>query len=162
MISIVKRLRISLRRLHKRMVKEPLPPEDIAAGWALGVCIGCAIPFGMQLVISVPLAIMCRISKVGATLGTLISNPVTVFVLYPAQTYIAGRVVFGKSMSFERLMDTEWTWQAVRQLGVETIASFFLGGIFLAIVMTPLTYIAVKRMVMRHRERNAQKKGDCR
>ncbi len=157
--TFAQRMRLAMHRLHKRMVREPLSPEDIAAGWALGVCIGCAIPFGMQLVISVPLAIMCRISKVGATLGTLISNPITVFVIYPVQTYCAGRIVFGRSLSIERLMDTEWTWQAVRQLGVETIVSFFLGGMFLAIIMTPLTYFFVKRMVIRHRGRAALKKG---
>ena len=151
-------IRIKLRQLHARMVREKLPPEDIAAGWALGVCIGCAIPFGMQLIISVPLAIMCRISKLGATLGTMISNPVTVLLLYPAQTYLMGRLLFGERfMSFERLMDTEWTWQAVRGLGAEAMVSFFLGGMVLAVVATPVTYFAVKRMVLKHRLRAERK-----
>ena len=147
-------IRKKLKELHVRMVREQLPPEDIAAGWALGVCIGCAVPFGMQLIISVPLAIMCRISKLGATLGTLISNPVTVFIVYPAQTYVMGRLLFGaKFMSFEQLMDTEWSWEAVRRLGSEAMVSFFLGGMALAALLTPIAYFAVKRMVIRHRER---------
>ena len=156
-------VKLKFRQLHIKMVREKLPPEDIAAGWALGVCIGCAIPFGMQLIISVPLAIMCRISKLGATLGTLVSNPVTVLLVYPAQTYLMGRVLFGESfMSFDRLMDTEWTWQAVRSLGVEAMVSFFLGGMVLAAVATPVTYFLVKRMVLRHRmrmEREAAKEA---
>lgn len=160
MFSPVKRLRAYMRILHARMVREQMSPEDIAAGWALGVCIGCAIPFGMQLIISIPLAMMCRISKLGATLGTLISNPVTIFILYPFQTYIAGLIFFGNSMSFCNLMETDWNWEAVRRLGVEAMASFFLGGILFAIILTPLTYFAVKRLVIRHRGRVARKQEE--
>ncbi len=53
------------RRLKARMLREPLPPEDIAAGWALGVFIGCSVPFGLQLIISIPLAMMMRVSDAG-------------------------------------------------------------------------------------------------
>lgn len=135
------------------MVREPLPPEDVAAGWALGVFIGCAIPFGMQLVISVPLAMMMRVSKIGATLGTLITNPVSIFFIYPMQTFLVNRVLFGGSLTFSKLMEVEWTWRAVRHLGAEVMVSFFIGGFALAAIMTPLTYFAVKQLVNRHRLR---------
>ena len=75
-------------RLKRKIVKEPLPPENIAGGWALGIFVGCAIPFGMQLVIAIPLALMLRVSRLGATVGTFITNPATIFVIYPAQTFI--------------------------------------------------------------------------
>ena len=135
------------------MVRDPLPPEDVAAGWALGMFVGCAIPFGLQLIVSIPLALMMRVSKVGATLGTLITNPVTIFIIYPAQTWAVNRVLFGGSLSFHRLMETEWTWAAVRHLGAEAMVSFFLGGLVLALVLSPLTYFMVKRVVVRRRSR---------
>ena len=106
------------------MVREPLTPEAIAAGWALGMFVGCAIPFGLQLVVSVPLALMMRVSKVGATVGTLVTNPVTIFFIYPAQTWFVNRLLFNGSLSFDRLMQVEWTWEAVRRLGAEAMASF--------------------------------------
>ena len=146
-------LRDCLRILREKMVRDPLPPESVAAGWALGVFVGFAIPFGLQLIVSVPLAIMMRVSKLGATLGTFITNPVTIFVIYPAQTWIVNRLLFDGSLSYSRLVATEWSWQAVRHLGAEVMASFFLGGFLLAIVMTPLTYFFVKRLVVRHRAR---------
>ena len=146
-------LRFYWHDLRARMVKDPLPPEDVAAGWALGMFIGCSIPFGLQLVISVPLAMMMRVSKIGATLGTLITNPVTIFIIYPAQTWVMNRLIFGGSLSFSRLMETEWTWRAVRHLGAEAMVSFFLGGFALAIVLTPLTYFFVRRLVVAYREK---------
>lgn len=142
------------RNLREKMVREPLSPEDVAAGWALGMFVGCAIPFGLQLIISVPLAVMMRVSKIGATFGTLITNPVTIFFIYPAQTYVVNRIIFGGSLTYERLMKVEWTWQAVRKLGAETMVSFFLGGIFLAVIMTPITYIAVKKFIIAVRKRD--------
>ena len=132
------------RRLREKMVREPLPPEDIAAGWALGVFVGCAIPFGLQLIISIPLAMMMRVSKIGATLGTFVTNPVTIFFIYPAQTFVVNKLLFGGSLTYSRLANTE-------RLGAEAMASFFLGGFLLAIVMTPIAYFTVKRLVVRTR-----------
>lgn len=145
------------RLLKRKMVGEPLAPEAIAAGWALGMFVGCAVPFGLQLVVSVPLALMMRVSKIGATVGTLVTNPVTIFFIYPAQTWFVNRLLFGGSLSFDRLMQVEWTWKAVRRLGAEAMASFFLGGFLLAIVLTPPTYFVVKRVVVTYRRRRERR-----
>ena len=145
------------QRLKTRMVREQLPPEDIAAGWALGVFVGCAVPFGLQLIISIPLALMMRVSKVGATLGTFITNPVSIFFIYPAQTFVVNKMLFGGSLTYTKLAETAWTWAAVRRLGAEVMVSFFLGGFLLAIVMTPIAYFAVKRIVVRSRAWRARK-----
>lgn len=148
-----------LHRIREKMIRDPLPPEDIAAGWALGVFVGCAVPFGIQLVISIPLAMMMRVSKIGATLGTFITNPVSIFFIYPVQTFLVNKMLFGGSLTYSRLANTEWTWVAVRRLGAEAIVSFFLGGFLLAIVMTPLAYFTVKGIVVRTRLRRARRQG---
>ncbi len=137
--------------IREKMVRDPLPPESVAAGWALGVFVGFLIPFGFQLVVSVPLAVMMRVSKIGATLGTLVTNPVTIWVIYPAQTYAVNKLLFGGSLSFGNLMEMEWTWQSVRELGGEVVASFFIGGFVLAAVFAPIVYFAVRRIVGAYR-----------
>ena len=146
-------LRSYWHALKAKMVKDPLPPEDVAAGWALGMFVGCAVPFGLQLIVSVPLALMMRVSKIGATLGTLITNPVTIFIIYPAQTWAVNRLLFGGALTFQRLMDMEWTWHSVRRLGAEAMVSFFLGGLALGMIFSPITYFLVRRLVLRYRSK---------
>ena len=146
-------LRSFWRKAVDRMVGDPLPAESVAAGWALGMFVGCAVPFGFQLIISVPLAVLLRISKVGATLGTFITNPVTIFLIYPLQTYVANVIVYGGTLSLDRLYDVTWTWESVCRLGTETMVSFFVGGFINAIVLTPVMYIAVLRIVRARRSK---------
>ena len=140
------------------MVRDPLPPERVAAGWALGMFVGCLIPFGLQLIISVPLAVLMRVSKIGATLGTLITNPVTIFFIYPAQTMLAGWIL-GRAFTWDYILKTmqevakEGNWQALLSLSGDVIACFLLGGLFLALILSPVTYFAVKSFVVRHRKR---------
>ncbi len=146
-------------RLRSKIVKETLPPEDIAGGWALGVFVGFSVPFGLQLIVSIPLALMMRVSKIGATLGTFVTNPVTIFFIYPAQTFVVNKVLFGGSLTYSKIASTEWTWKAVSRLGAEAMVSFFLGGLMLAIVMTPVVYFFVKRVVVRSRAWREKRRG---
>ena len=143
------------RDLREKMVRDPLPPEDVAAGWALGVFIGFAIPFGLQLVVSVPLALMMRVSKVGATLGTFVTNPAPIFFLYPAQTLVVYNLLFGSRDMGE--LPTEWSRESVMALSGPVIISFFLGGLALAMILSPLTYHVVKRIVVKYRSRKRGK-----
>ena len=138
------------RDLRDKMVGDPLPPEDVAAGWALGMFIGCSVPFGLQLIVSVPLAIMMRVSKIGATNGTLITTPLTIFFIYQAQTWAMYNILFGNREMGE--LPTEWTRESVMALSGPVIISFFLGGLALALILSPVTYFTVKRIVIRYRK----------
>ena len=140
-----------VKAIRTKMVRDPLPPEDVAGGWALGVFVGFAIPFGVQLVVSIPLAIMMRVSKIGATLGTLVTNPVTIFFIYPAQTWAVYNLVFGSREMGE--LPVEWTMKTVMALSGPVVISFFLGGLLIAIIAAPITYFSVRRIVCAHRRR---------
>lgn len=140
------------------IIGDPLPPERVAAGWALGMFIGCSIPFGVQLVVSIPLAIYARVSKVGASVGTFITNPITIFFIYPAQTLMAGRLL-GFNMSWKSVCESmkviieNRDWNSLFGLSGEIVVCFLLGGVLLAVVLSPLTYFVVKKIVVNHRKR---------
>ena len=125
---------------------------NMIKGFCIGLC--SSAPIGPIAVY----VIQQSLSKVGATVGTLVTNPVTIFFIYPAQTWFVNRLLFNGSLSFDRLMQVEWTWEAVRRLGAEAMASFFLGGFLLAIVLTPPTYFIVKRVVTTYRRTREQKR----
>lgn len=160
-------------RLVARIARDRASPEFVARGWAIGMFYGCTIPFGFQLILSIPTALLLKGSKVGATLGTLITNHFTIFLIYPAQCW-AGTVVLRllgarvtpvsaivddlhRVGSFSMLSGE--FWHELGQLGGMVMASFFIGGALLALVCVPLTYFGVLRFVRARRARREEAHG---
>ncbi|MBO7685013.1 MAG: DUF2062 domain-containing protein [Kiritimatiellae bacterium] len=163
-------------RLRARMTREKRPPSFVARGWAIGMFYGCTIPFGFQLILSIPTAIVLRGSKIGAALGTFITNHFTIFVIYPAQCWAGNKILglFGYEVVSVDTIVSELGrvgsmsplsgefWSALGQLGGGVMASFFIGGGLLALVCTPLTYWGVLRSVQRRRARAERRKMERR
>ena len=149
-------------RLYAKIVKEKATPEYIARGWAIGMFYGCLIPFGFQLICSIPTAILLKGSKIGATLGTLITNHLTVFIIYPLQCHV-GLILMGRSRDFselEKIMTDvihKGSWEALLGIGTELVIAFFIGGALLTAIMTPLTYYFVKAAVVRYQTKKEKK-----
>ena len=57
------------RYYYNKAVSEKGTPEYVARGWAIGMFIGFAVPFGLQLMVSVPLAFLLKGSKLGSVVG---------------------------------------------------------------------------------------------
>ena len=148
------------RLIRRKMVRDPLPPEDVAAGWALGMFVGCSVPFGLQLIVSVPLAMMMRVSKVGATVGTFITNPLTIWIIYPAQTMAMGWLL-GRDFSWDYILKAmrgvakNSDWKTLLSLSGDVVVCFILGGLALAAVLTPITYFTVRTLVRKYRSRRS-------
>ena len=149
-------LKAKLSELYDKIVKERKSAEFIARGWALGVFVGSVIPFGIQIYIAVPLSFLLKGSKIGALTGTLISNPLTILFLYPAQCWMGSRLL-GKDISWEAISDamkgvlTQQDWSSLSQLSGHLVTSFFAGGLMLAAVFTPLAYFFVLHLVRNYR-----------
>lgn len=147
-----------LKRLYVRAVREKRPPEYVARGWAIGVCVGCAIPFGVQLYIAIPLSFYFKCSKIGATLGTMITNPLTILFVYPAQCWLGARVL-GRCLEYDGIVRQlahvlrEQEWAALSRLSGMLVTSFFVGGFIFAAVMTPIAYYGTLAAVKGYRAR---------
>ena len=152
-------IRERLSALYDKIVKEQKPAGFIARGWALGVFIGSVIPFGFQIYIALPLSFLLRCSKVGALTGTLITNPVTIIFIYPAQCWVGSRII-GRALSWDavtRAMNdvlAHQDWATLMKLSGDLIASFFIGGFLLAAIATPIAYFGVLVMVRADRRRS--------
>ena len=150
------------QRLREKILREQATPEFIAKGWAIGMFYGCAIPFGFQLILSIPTAIILKGSKIGATVGTFMTNHFSIFIIYPVQCWIGNRLL-GGDLSYcaishaVRDVVQEQSWDSLMQIGEELVAAFFTGGIFFAAILTPFTYFGVRAFVRRHRARRAAK-----
>ena len=150
------------RKFYFKIVREKASPEYIARGWSIGMFFGCLIPIGGQLFCSIPTAFLLKGSKIGAVLGTFITNQVTVFFIYPIQCY-AGAKLIGLDLSYSdikiKLKDivsasnfSEFV-TATKNLAGDLTLAFFVGGAIMAVVFTPITYVVVKRMVVAYRIR---------
>ena len=150
------------QRLRESMLHEQASPEFIGRGWAIGMFYGCAIPFGFQLILSIPTALLLKGSKIGATVGTFVTNHFSIFIIYPVQCWLGNRLL-GGDLSYgaitHALRDVvkEQSWDSLVQIGGELVAAFFTGGLLFAIILTPLTYFGVRAFVRGHRARKAAK-----
>ena len=150
------------QRLREKILREQATPDFIARGWAIGMFYGCAIPFGFQLILSIPTAIILKGSKIGATVGTFVTNHFTIFIIYPVQCWIGNRLL-GGDLSYDAISGAlsdlvkEQSWEALARIGGELVAAFFTGGLIFAIVLTPLAYFGVRALVRTHRARKAAK-----
>ena len=149
-----------MRKFYLKIVREKASPEYIARGWSIGMFFGCLIPIGGQLICSIPAAFLLKGSKVGAVLGTFLTNQITVFFIYPVQCY-AGAKLIGLDLTYSdikiKLKDivdasnfSEFV-TATKNLAGDLTLAFFVGGAIMAIVLTPITYIVVKKMVIGYR-----------
>ncbi len=153
---------IKIRRLvryyYHKAVREKGSPEYIARGWGIGMFIGFAVPFGLQLAVSIPLSFLLKGSKLGATVGTLATNHFTIFIIYPFQCWLGSRLL-GSSLTFaeiEKQLEMVFKNQdyaTLFSLGKTLIASFFIGGFLLAFISTPICYYTVKYLVIQYRRR---------
>ena len=162
-------LRKNLRWLYLKIIREKASPEYVARGWAIGMFYGCFIPFGLQLACSIPTSFFMKGSKIGATFGTLLTNPVTILFIYPAQCWVGSRLI-GRSISWERICESmdkvinhtgPWYegYQVLAAEGLDIILSFFAGGALLTLIMVPITYFGVLCMIRRYRA--LQEKKNC-
>ena len=146
--------------LFYKIVREKASPEYIARGWGIGMFYGCFIPFGLQLICSIPTAVVLKGSKIGASLGTLLTNPVSIIFIYPAQCWVGCKLI-GKEISYESIKQSmnqvishngPWyeSYQVLAAEGLDIIISFFSGGALLTAIMTPLTYFSVLWIVRRY------------
>ncbi|MBR2374100.1 MAG: DUF2062 domain-containing protein [Lentisphaeria bacterium] len=144
--------------MYMKMVREKASPEYIARGWAIGMFYGCLIPFGFQLICSIPTSFLLKGSKIGATVGTFFTNHFSIFIIYPVQCWVGNKLMGGNltyAATVKAMEDVikKQSYEALLGLGWELVIAFFIGGALLTAIMTPITYVLVKRLVVMFQNR---------
>ena len=144
--------------LYRKIVRENASPSYIAKGWAIGMFYGCFLPFGTQLFFSIPTSFIIKGSKIGACLGTLITNHFTIFLIYPLQCFVGSKIL-GQSLTYEDIKAAlaqvlkNQDWDTLLHLSTELLGAFFVGGLIFSLIMTPATYFFVKYLVENYRRK---------
>ena len=157
-----------LKYYYIKVIRTPGTPDFVARGWAVGVAVGCIVPVFCQLIVAIPLAFVFRCSKIGAAAGTFITTPPTAIFIYPIQIWVGNKIINGNlstdnAAKLVEIFNGDYPfmekWQAFAALGGDLVAAFFAGGIVWAVVMVPIAYFGVKKLVVSYRAmREARRK----
>ena len=130
-MKIFSYIKEKFKLLYHKMVGEEASSSYIARGWAIGMFFGCSIPFGVQLMLSIPCAFILKGSKIGATIGTFITNHFSIFIIYPLQTY-GGAKLIGLPLSYDDIKSAmmevieKQNYETLLSLGVDIAFAFAL------------------------------------
>lgn len=150
--------KFSWKWLYRKIVLQEGSPESVARGAAIGLFTGFVIPIGFQTFVVFPLAFLFRANKILSFVFTMVTNPYTVFFIYPLQCYI-GSLILMRPMSMGdieirlRCILREQTFQSLMNLGGDVAGPFLAGGALLGIVSAPIGYFASYGMIQRYRQR---------
>jgi uncharacterized protein len=144
--TLAARLLRRVRYFYLRLLLLPDTPQRVASGLAAGVFVGMTPTIPFQTVLSIILAWMVRGSKVAAALGTWVTNPLTVPILYPL-FYAIGRVVspFGKHTQ----LPSKWGLEEIWSIGTEMALASMIGGLVMALILTPVAYFVTLKYIGR-------------
>lgn len=160
-----------MRIFIRKLVASRSTAHQIAFGAAIGMFIGWTPTVGLQMILAIPLCLLLRANPVAAIPPIWLTNPVTVVPVYSFNYWI-GRILIGGPTLREFRADMHQVFttlesgallDSVKELlviGREVFMPLVLGsclvGLFLALALYGLTFVAVKQIRSKLAER---KKG---
>jgi uncharacterized protein len=147
------------RETWQKLLHLNATPHQIAAGFSIGVFISFLPIFGLRTVVAVGLAGLFRQNVIAAFAGkniTLLYNPAVPF-LWLAE-YRLGKqfVTVAHAEKFDRAHLHEilhMGWRGIFHTGWDAFAATMVGGLIIAIPVSVITYIVVKRLAARRQQR---------
>ncbi|NJD39757.1 MAG: DUF2062 domain-containing protein [Geobacter sp.] len=112
-------------------------PSNIAAGFAVGVFIGCTPLFGIHTALAVVLAFIFRLNKLTTITGSWVNTPLTVLPILMA-SYRLGEFILGNEpqpVSFASL-----DWHHLREYATALFIGSALIGLAAALISYALCY----------------------
>jgi len=151
-------MRVGIEHAHARLrhaFGADEPAARVAAAWAVGVGISLSPLLGLHTVIALALAFLLRLNKVDVLLGTLIINPWTLTIYFPAAVTL-GTLVTGQAVRLlsPRELLTPSAWQSQAHALKPVLTAWFLGATPCALLVALATFFLLRRAIERHRRRH--------
>lgn len=122
-------------------------PSNIAAGFAVGVFIGCTPLFGIHTALAVVLAFIFQLNKLTTITGSWVNTPLTVLPILMA-SYRLGEFILGNEpqpVSFASL-----DWHHLR----EYAAALFIGSALIGLAAALISYALCYWLVILFRRKD--------
>lgn len=126
------------RFIYLKLLRLRGQPKFVAKGLAVGVFAGCFPFFGIQSLIGIFLATVCRGSKVAALAATWISNPLTYVPLY-VFNYKIGKLLLRTQDATLPPLDIE-SFTAFKELGSTFAITLLTGSFVIGMILAVITY----------------------
>lgn len=128
-------------------------PHYIALGMAVGVFVSITPIIPLQTIVAVALAYLVRGSKSAAALGTWLSNPLTIPLVYYAN-YKLGCMILG----YQKTLDVVSfdSFSQLMELGLDVTWAMIAGGICIGAILGVVTYFVAFRVFITIRRRSRQ------
>lgn len=134
-------------------------PHYIALGMAVGIFVSITPIIPLQTVVAVALGFLVRGSKSAAVLGTWLSNPLTIPVVYYAN-YKLGCTLLGYPKTLDSIAFDSFS--QLMELGLEVTWAMIVGGVVIGAILGVVAYFATFRIFITIRRRARQADTDSR
>lgn len=151
----------SVRYYYYRMLRQRCSPNQLAAGLAVGVFIGLAVPYGLQIIAIVLTALAFRkFNRIAALLGCTVSNPLTTPFIYWAY-YRLGQRLTGLRLRREiaDVPDSDTVWTMLRNFSAyrNTLLAMGTAAFLVALVSAIVVYLVSKPLIARYQHRRKKR-----
>jgi len=128
-------------------------PHYIALGMAVGIFVSITPIIPLQTIVAIALAFLVRGSKSAAALGTWLSNPLTIPVVYYAN-YKLGCMLLGYPKKLDSIAFDSFS--QLMELGLEVTWAMIVGGVVIGSIFGVAAYFITFRVFITIRRRARQ------
>lgn len=128
-------------------------PHHLALGMAVGIFVSITPIIPLQTLVAIALAFLVRGSKSAAVLGTWLSNPLTIPVVYFAN-YKLGCALLGYQKTLDNIAFDSFS--DLMELGLEVTLAMIAGGVVIGAFLGTLAYVVTLRVFISIRRRALQ------
>lgn len=132
-------------------------PHYLALGMAVGIFVSITPIIPLQTVVAIAVAFLVRGSKSAAVLGTWLSNPLTIPLVYYAN-YKLGCILLGYQNALDNIAFDSFS--ELMELGLEVTLAMITGGVVIGAVLGLAAYFVTLRVFITLRRHSRQHLDD--